>query len=477
MQSIIIILYSYLLFLYLELTLGTAYTNDYVETEDAFTCDEAVKYVIEKHPEMQAIMIIYHHFEITDKGLQAVLSSENMEKVEIHSGKITGTELNPGVNYSKNIHFLTLRCSGLLDPELVRILQLCGTHLKTLAIPDSSITGKGFSVLLGKLINLETLDVKGCKYITKEGMIEILQMCGTQLKVLDLTGTYISGEGLSVLKAKLSNLDTLNLGFCRFITKQGMLELLQMCGAKLTVLQIYGTIVTGEGLSALQGKLENLDMLDLKYCRRITTQGMIEILQMCGTKLKALDISGTKITGESLFGVSGKLINLEILTLGGCDSITQQGLLELLQLCGTQLKALNLAATKITGEGLSVLRGKLNKLETLYLRACRWITNQGMMELLQMCGPELKVLNLSSTNISGEGLSVLQGKLINLETLDLGYCECITDQGISEILETCGPGLRSLTLGNSQDGIPPSIQCIAEKAQLTRPKLTISETY
>ena len=47
---------------------------------------------------MQAIMIS-QYFEVTDKS-QAVLSSDNMEKVEINSSKITGAELNPGVNYS-----------------------------------------------------------------------------------------------------------------------------------------------------------------------------------------------------------------------------------------------------------------------------------------------------------------------------------------------------------------------------------------
>ena len=69
-----------------------------------------------------------------------------------------------------------------------------------------------------------------------------------------------------------------------------------------------------------------------------------------------------------------------------------------------------------------MLRGKFNKLETLYLGKCGWITNQGMMELLQMCGTELNVLNLSSTNISSEGLSVLQAKLINLKTLESFSC-------------------------------------------------------
>ena len=349
--------------------MGCAKTQVDLGTKDAFNCDEAITYVIEKHPEMQTILI-NNSFEITDKGLQAVLSSQDMEKVEINSSKITGTGLNPGVNYLKNIRFLTLKTRGLLDQGLVKILQHCGTKLKTLGIPQSNVTGEGFSVLFGKFINLETLD--------------------------------------------------------------------------------------------------------LGYCKRITKQGMNEILMICGSKLKVLDLFGTMISGENLSSVREKLINLETLILGGCKCITQRGMLEFLQVCGTHLKDLDLSQTNVTGEGLSVLQGKLIKLETLYLRGCRGLTKMGLMELLQMCGTELKDLDLSATCISCEGLSVLQNKLVNLETLNLGYCEGITDQGIMELLELCGPGLRSLTLGNSHDGIPRSIQRVAEKAQLTRPKLTIS---
>ena len=88
---------------------------------------------------------------------------------------------------------------------------------------------------------------------------------------------------------------------------------------------------------------------------------------------------------------------------------------------------MNLSFTRITGEGLSILQGKLNNLEKLDLDSCEDITDQGMMELLQICGTELKFINLSHTQISGEGLSSLEGKLINLEELNLSYCPDITD--------------------------------------------------
>ena len=450
-----------------------------------------------------------------------------METVVINSDKITGTGLSPRVNYSKNIQSLTLKSSGLSDQGLILILQHCGTGLKTLAIPLSDITGEGFCVHKGKLINLEKLDLNICGYLTKQGIIEMLQMCGTQLKVLELNNTKITGEGLSVLKENFVNLETLTLRHCKHITKEGMKDILQMCGTRLKVLDMSGTKVTdeylsgfkeklinletltlvdiegitqqgiseflqlcgtllkaldlsetnvtGEGMTVLKEKFINLESLVLRHCSNITDQGMVELLHMCGTKLKLLDLSPTDISGEGLSVVKGKFTNLETLALGGCENVTQQGFLEILQMSGTQLKALYLCYTNITGEGLSVLQGNFMNLRTLNLRCWAGFTEQGLIALVQMCGTNLKVLDLFKTRITCEGLTALEGKLVNLETLNLGYCEYITDLGMMELLQICGPGLRSLILGNPRVGIPPSILGIAEGAKFTHPKLNISE--
>ena len=420
---------------------------------------------------MQAIFI-NDPIDITDKGLQAILSSENMKTIAINSAKIRVTGLSPQVNYSKNIQALTLTSVGLSDKGLIQILQHCGSELKTLAIPLTHITGEGFGVLRGKLVNIEKLDLNSCRRFTKQGIIEMLQMCGTQLKVLDMSSTNISatlliellqmcgtglkclelghltisGEGLHVLQSKLITLEHLHLEWCEGITGQCMLEILQMCGTQLKVLELNNTKLTGEGLSVLEGKFVNLETVNLRFCEDITKRGMTDILQVCGTNLKDLDVSNTQITDEYLSGFKGKLIHLENLALADCKGITQQGILELLQLCGSQLKDLGLSRTKVTGEGMSVLHDKFIKLETLDLSCCYNITDQGVRELLQMCGTKLKVLDLSPADISGEGLSELDGKFINLEVLALNGCKDITQEGLVEILQMCGSQLKVLHL-------------------------------
>ena len=57
----------------------------------------------------------------------------------------------------------------------------------------------------------------------------------------------------------------------------------------------------------------------------------------------------------------------------------------------------------ISGEGLSTFT--LPHLEVLRLSECYELTEAGLVELLQHCGPELKALGIDSTGITGEGLA------------------------------------------------------------------------
>ena len=280
-------------------------------------------------------------------------------------------------------------------------------------------------------------------------MSEILQECGTKLKSLDLADNKdLTGEGLSVLEGTFINLETLNLQGCSSITSQGLTDLLKICGIKLkSVNLVYNRGLTGEGLSVLPGRLINLETLDLQECSSLANQGLIDLLKICGTKLKSLYLADNKeLTGEGVSVLEGKLINLETLNLGGCSSLTGQGFIDLLKICGTKLKSLYLADNKeLTGEGLSVLEGKLINLETLSLRGCYSLANQGLIDLLKICGTKLKYLNLSGHhNLTGYGFSVLEGKLINLETLDLRGCPSLTGQGLTELLQICGTKLKYL---------------------------------
>ena len=372
--------------------------------------DEALEYLVKKHPEVQAVKFVKGLGTTTSKGLQAILTAENIRIVELVNCRFTDTGLNSQANYSKHIQSLTL--GDLSDQGLIQILQICGNGLKTLGVPHSNITGEGFSALQD-FNKLKTLSLKGCSNLTHQRIIEFLQICGFGLKTLDLSYTNVNGEGLSVLRGKLTNLETLDFSVCSRLTDQGLQNWLQICGSELKTLVLYGTSITGEGIAVLKGKLANLETLDLSWCSSLTDQGLREWLQICGSGLKTLDLECTYVTGEGL-------------------SVLR----------GTELKTLNLSCTNATGKGLSVLRGKLN-LENLCLGYCSF-TDQGLQECCQICETGLKTLDLSGTVITADGVSVLQ--LTNLKTLYLRERDDTVQELTKFAKKLCGPGRKSLYL-------------------------------
>lgn len=71
---------------------------------------------------------------------------------------------------------------------------------------------------LGKLKFLEDLNVLGCYSISDEG-IELLALKAKSLKKLNLSGTYISRDGLNAIHKNCKNIETLILHGCRLLSQ------------------------------------------------------------------------------------------------------------------------------------------------------------------------------------------------------------------------------------------------------------------
>ena len=97
----------------------------------------------------------------------------------------------------------------------------------------------------------------------------------------------------------------------------------------------------------------------MSSCYKLTNKGLLQLLQLCGSKLRSLEISSTAITGENLFEHKGTLPCLENLNMYDCRQLTDKGLLQILQLCISKLRSLDLSGTNITRENLSEYKGTL----------------------------------------------------------------------------------------------------------------------
>ena len=59
-------------------------------------------------------------------------------------------------------------------------------------------------------------------------------------------------------------------------------------------------IVTSEILIKYQGTQRYLEDLNMNCCKQLTDNGLLLILQLCGSTLRYLNISGTEETEENM---------------------------------------------------------------------------------------------------------------------------------------------------------------------------------
>lgn len=157
----------------------------------------------------------------------------------------------------------------------------------------------------------------------------------------------------------------------------------------------YCRHVTDEALLSL--KHLPLRYLSLFHCCRITDIGLLNLTKdksVCQSTLQYINISGTKITDNTLYNL--KTLPLRYLIMDNCYNITDHGLIN--------LKSLPLIH--------------------LSLHYCMNITDGGMLYLKTL---PLQYLDIGNTRVTDVGLMYL--KDLQLEHLELLGCD-ITDRGI-----------------------------------------------
>ena len=117
--------------------------------------------------------------------------------------------------------------------------------------------------------------------------------------------------------------------------------------------------------------------------------------------LLSLNLSNTGITGEELVGFREPLINLEELTLKSCLQLTDTGLRRFLTVCGDRFKRLHLEALSISANKLAGMDAQFSGLEFLVLKECHNLQDEGFCQILDLCGGQLKSLQVENCAITG----------------------------------------------------------------------------
>ena len=234
--------------------------------------------------------------------------------------------------------------------------------LSKLAISSSSsLTDQSLSLLCDTASRLETLKLEKCHGVTTRGLFLALEKLSASLKSLSLIKCDGIGEKTTPVFAKCFLMRSLEIKNCTKVQDEllflmaGVMPLLR----RITLSSMDQ--ITDKGFLSILGSLQRRNMLcsvDLSKCRRITDRSVAALASSAGSSLLSL-------------------------SLEGCENVTDGSLTFLALLC-SRLVDLDLTnCRRISDSGVAALTRK-KKLEMLSLEGCEGITDETLTRLEEM---------------------------------------------------------------------------------------------
>jgi len=413
----------------------------------------------------EAVINISHIFSIkalildgcrclTDRSLVAISNLHDLNKLDMSQCDLITNEGLDHLDELEVLEELSLGwCRMISDSGLNTLTQQPGrSKLKVLRIARCAITDTGVDYL-SRLSSLEALDFNGCSNVGSTALGKILGKL-PNLEHLDVS--YCPGILRSSWQGKVNALKSLELCYSgvrdSHMARLNHLPLLEELNLdscpvgdstishlaennvvpNLKNLDLADTDLTDNGMVHLP-KFSMLSRLSLFYCN-ITNSGLRHLASM--TSLETLNLDSRDISDDGLSSLHS-LTNLKSLDIFsgritdvGCSHISKIKSLETLELCGGGIG--NLGCT---------LLGNLENLTSLNLSQNERITNRGAAALGALTN--LRALNLSNTRVNSAALRYLSG-LVDLQSLTIYGCRGIDNRGDG--------------LVNFQDGLP-NLKC------------------
>ena len=214
------------------------------------------------------------------------------------------------------------------------ILNKEGVHLKKLVLGGRLIDNIG--ALAVHFPNLEVLKLNKCMSLTDDGLLSILDITGSKLKVLDLSTTNISDFG-SLTTTSLVNLEVLKLMYSPWDNPwmqndRCLMNILNKTGNCLRSLNLScnDSIRLGD-TSYWAFSLPNLKELDMSICPDLDDFGVISFLNRVGTSLEFLYLSGVLIDLTHASYLTARFPSLKCLELNHCHYLKESRLISFLQ--------------------------------------------------------------------------------------------------------------------------------------------------
>jgi len=207
---------------------------------------------------------LYYAELITDQGLAVVKSLTRLKRLDVRGTKATDSTL-AFLSSVPSLESLDIGYGQVTD---VGLAQLTAPNLKELAIGGNKLTDNGLQALR-RMTALIDLDLSGAQRtdsglwsisLTEPGLDTISML--RELRHLRLNGTAVTDLGIEKLKS-LSHLERLDLQLCGRITDGAVAAIVAL--PSLRLVDVTGTKMTGNGIAALRRAEPKLTVLDADF--------------------------------------------------------------------------------------------------------------------------------------------------------------------------------------------------------------------
>ncbi|CAI9100713.1 OLC1v1037872C1 [Oldenlandia corymbosa var. corymbosa] len=268
----------------------------------------------------------------------------------------------------------------------------------------------------------------------------------------------------------LSNLTVLQLDLCGRCLADYVISESLACSANslpaLTTISFKAAYRLSDiGLSALVSSAPSLRSVDLSQCSLITSDGVCCMAASLGSALRELHLDECQgIDAMHILPALQNLQNLEVLSLSGLETVSDDFVLEFLRARGPSIKELVLSdctrltdssvraiaescpelcavdlsnLCKLTDAAIGYLANGCRAIQYLKLRR-NYFSDEAVAAYLETCGNSLRELSLSNVEQVAECTATsLSRHSANLNYLDLSWCRNLTDEALGLIVDNC----------------------------------------
>ncbi|CEL92344.1 unnamed protein product [Vitrella brassicaformis CCMP3155] len=246
---------------------------------------------------------------------------------------------------------------------------------------------------------LKVLVLQNCKQVVNKVVRSILQGCG-ELRVLRLDGCKNVTDGAFLprpfeMSLGLLSLEVLSLSRCPQITDESILCILKACSRLRSIDLSYCRHITdslvGEVLTCIGG---NLQTLDVSFCAGVTDEAFMALTGGSTPSLVEVGVGGCRISDEAVYRIAAASPLLESIDLRWCNHVTDDGVLRLSQMC-CHLQTVCLKGCPGLSDASIAALARLPKLRAVDVSWCLSITSQSFVYLSTPPVPSLERLDLS----------------------------------------------------------------------------------